>query len=333
MKQEQSLTLFKTLFSIVLVITLLSCNNTKESKERVPDYAGTVQIDSGYVKSGNATLFYKSIGQGEPIVVLHGGPGGYFNHDYLYLKDLGKNHRMIFFDQRGTGKSECNINESEINIAQFVNDISVLSDSLKLEKFNLLGVSWGGLLSMMYTIENPKRVDKIVLIGTAGLEEAFLADLNKGISERLNQDDFNQFQALEKSITDDNITKIKDKQGKLLYKAYVKDSTILKKFNSNIDVRTAKLQTKVNVMVWKELRDKDFNFYPELTALKNQLLVIHGKYDPIPTKYSQKIVDEMPNARMVLLDSIGHMPHIEVNALTLKMTNEFFNDKTINNIN
>ena len=321
-----------SLVGIVISVKLFLATNDKETfaNDNVSEKSELintreVQIDSGFIKSGNANLFYKTIGQGKPIIVLHGGPGGYFNHDYPYLKDLSKNYKLIFFDQRGTGKSVCEINENEIKTANFIQDINVVSDSLAIKKINLLGISWGGLLSMMYTIENPQKVDKILLIGTAGLEKESLAGMNNNLNQRLNQTDFNNFRALEKSINDTNRVASREKQAKILYKAYVKDSLLLDTLQFNLDENTAKFQGQINPMIWKELRARDFNFYPKLKALNNQLLVIHGEYDPIPTKYSQKIVDEMSNAQLVLLDNIGHMPHIEANTRTLSIINSFFN--------
>ncbi|WP_223034070.1 alpha/beta fold hydrolase [Hanstruepera marina] len=320
-----------SLIGIVISVKLLLATNDKETfvNDNVSEKSELIntkeiQIDSGFIKSGNANLFYKTIGQGKPIIVLHGGPGGYFNHDYPYLKDLSKNYKLIFFDQRGTGKSSCEINENEIKTAKFIQDINVVSDSLDIKKINLLGVSWGGLLSMMYTIENPQKVDKILLIGTAGLEKESLAGMNNNLNERLKQTDVDSFMALENSINDTNRVTLREKQAKILYKAYVKNKDILDTLQLNLDSNTAKFQSKINPMIWKELRDKDYNFYPELKSLKNELLVIHGEYDPIPTIYSQKIVDQMLNARMKLMEKIGHMPHIEANTQTLEIINNFY---------
>ena len=99
-----------------------------------------------------------------PIIFLHGGPGG-------GVRDSNKQsfdptiHRVIFFDQRGAGKSipygslEANTTDA------LIEDISKIADRLGLEAFTLTGGSWGTTLALLYGIKYPKRVQRMVLRG------------------------------------------------------------------------------------------------------------------------------------------------------------------------
>ncbi len=60
-------------------------------------------LREGYIPAGNARLYYRDIGQGQPIIVLHGGPD--FDHTYLLpdLDRLSDSFRLIYYDQRGRG--------------------------------------------------------------------------------------------------------------------------------------------------------------------------------------------------------------------------------------
>src|SRR6185436_6065041 len=60
----------------------------------------------GFVDAGGALIYYATFGQGRPLVILHGGPGA--THDYFlpYLLPLARNHRLVFIDERGSGRSE-----------------------------------------------------------------------------------------------------------------------------------------------------------------------------------------------------------------------------------
>jgi len=62
-------------------------------------------IESGFVDAGGVLLYYEAVGRGEPLVFLHGGPGA--THDYLLpqVLPLARHNRLIFFDQRGCGRS------------------------------------------------------------------------------------------------------------------------------------------------------------------------------------------------------------------------------------
>ncbi|MDR1335170.1 MAG: alpha/beta hydrolase [Holosporaceae bacterium] len=61
--------------------------------------------ESGYVNVERGRLFYEKFGSGEPIIIIHGGPG--LDHSYLLpqMLELAKDHELIFYDQRGSGKS------------------------------------------------------------------------------------------------------------------------------------------------------------------------------------------------------------------------------------
>jgi len=122
------------LLQSILILAFISCVKPQEEKSNyiektniVASLESQIKVDSGYVSSGTARIYYKVIGQGEPIVFLHGGPGGYFAHDYPYFESLKDRYKLIFFDQRGTGNSECELNENEVNIENFINDITILT--------------------------------------------------------------------------------------------------------------------------------------------------------------------------------------------------------------
>ena len=69
----------------------------------------------GYAPVKGAALYYRDIGQGPPIIVLHGGPS--FDHSYLLpdLDRLASAFRLIYYDQRGRGKSAENIQPTEVS--------------------------------------------------------------------------------------------------------------------------------------------------------------------------------------------------------------------------
>jgi proline iminopeptidase len=117
------------------------------------------QIKEGFVSVRNGKLFYRMPGKGVPLVVVHGGPS--LNQDYLLpqLYKLAENNLVIFYDQRGSGRSlETKLDEKYINIDQFVEDLETLRISLGFDKFILMGHSWGGLLAMKYAVEHQENL-------------------------------------------------------------------------------------------------------------------------------------------------------------------------------
>jgi len=177
----------------------------------------------------------------------------------------------------------------------------------------------------MYALQNPSKVQDIVLVGTAGLEGDFLNEMTENLNKRISKEDRKKISALYDKMNDENLVEVTEAIGKIFYKSYVKNPKSLKEFKPNMNFRTAKNQNKINVMLWRELRNKKFNFYKDLNKLSNGILILRGDYDPIPLKYSVLIEKNAPNAQLKRIGNSGHMPHIEENELTIKLIQEFLN--------
>lgn len=107
--------------------------------------------------------------EGETYLFVHGGPGiGCTELDKRFF-DFNK-HQVIFFDQRGAAKSIPFGEVKENTTQDLVNDIIALLDHLKIDKVTLFGGSWGTTLSLVFAIQNPHRVNSLLLRGL------FLAD-------------------------------------------------------------------------------------------------------------------------------------------------------------
>jgi proline iminopeptidase len=99
-----------------------------------------------------------------PIVFLHGGPGGGCKDRHKQGFDPER-QRVVFFDQRGSGKS-LPYGSLEHNTTQdLVEDIEKIARHLKLERFIVTGGSWGSCLALAYALRYPKRVQAMVLTG------------------------------------------------------------------------------------------------------------------------------------------------------------------------
>ena len=121
----------------------------------------------GYMAVENAELYYREIGQGQTIIILHGGPD--FDHTYLLpdLDRLSDSFRLIYYDQRGRGKSADNVQPEDVTIQSDIEDLERLRGYFQLESVAILGHSWGGLLAMEYAIRHPDRVSHLILMNTA----------------------------------------------------------------------------------------------------------------------------------------------------------------------
>src|SRR5689334_23196065 len=122
---------------------------------------------TGYVPIENAALYYRELGQGRPILVLHGGPD--FDHTYLLpdLDCLADSARLLYYDQRGRGKSAAGVQPADVSMQSEIADLESLRIYFGWESIAVLGHSWGGLLALEYAIRHPDRVSHLILLNTA----------------------------------------------------------------------------------------------------------------------------------------------------------------------
>src|SRR5579864_4221242 len=118
----------------------------------------------------SATIYYEVLGSGSntPLIVVNGGPG--FDHTYEHVSSawdvLGKRRRVIFYDQRGTGRSPAT-KEQTYTLADQVSDLEDLRAHLGAERIDLLGHSWGGYLVMAYAAMHAERIAHLFIVDSA----------------------------------------------------------------------------------------------------------------------------------------------------------------------
>jgi proline iminopeptidase len=119
-------------------------------------------------------LYWEEYGnpQGEPVLVVHGGPGGACSPDYARFFDPAR-YRIVLFDQRGCGKSSPSASDDDPAPAlsanttdDLIGDMNTLRDHLGIGgKMHLFGGSWGSTLSLAYAIKHPENVGSLNLRG------------------------------------------------------------------------------------------------------------------------------------------------------------------------
>ncbi len=114
-------------------------------------------------------LFYEEHGKGPALYILTGGPGAPpEDPSYRIIDSLKSFYTCVLLHQRGAGKSRnVPINEKTINIKSYLQDIELLRKKRNDSKVILMGISWGGLLAMNYSVLYPQYVSKLVLICSA----------------------------------------------------------------------------------------------------------------------------------------------------------------------
>lgn len=123
-------------------------------------------------------MFYRVIGNGQgiPVVLLHGGPG-YTGH-YLepLARVLGRDRRVIVYDQLGSGRSDRVTDTALLKIDRFVRELDSLRRALRLERIHLYGHSWGSMLALEYLATKPVGITSVTLASPLITSAAWIRD-------------------------------------------------------------------------------------------------------------------------------------------------------------
>src|SRR5215203_7073017 len=126
------------MFFVPLIVLSLACCH---SSARMPC--------EGYIHTADGVrLFYRIVGDGsEKLIVLHGGPANSMDSILPDLEPLAHDRTVIYYDQRGNGRSELIDDPDKLAISKHVEDLETVRRFFKLDKVTLLGNSWGGMLA------------------------------------------------------------------------------------------------------------------------------------------------------------------------------------------
>ncbi|MDP6930055.1 MAG: alpha/beta hydrolase [Planctomycetota bacterium] len=116
-----------------------------------------------FLRANGLTFHVQSIGEGSPVVMLHGLLVDNLASWYFTVApSLARNRRVVMFDLRGHGKSErARDGYSTVSMA---GDLSALLDELQIDTLDLVGHSFGALVALRFALENPDRVRRLVLV-------------------------------------------------------------------------------------------------------------------------------------------------------------------------
>lgn len=138
--------------------------------DRVPSVAAPCQDCATPVTVLDYQLYFRALGADTtrpPIVVLHGGPGHSSQSFKGTLDFLAATHRVVFYDQRGSGYSSATGRREDYTAQGLVEELEALRrDVLQAERIIVLGHSFGGALAQRYALAHPNRVERLVLVGS-----------------------------------------------------------------------------------------------------------------------------------------------------------------------
>jgi len=278
--------------------------------------------ENGKVFQGTgANIYYEVIGSGKgtPLVLANGGPG--FDHMYFHVTDawneIAKTRPVVFYDQRGNGRSGALKEGQTCNLADQVQDLNDLLDHLGYKQVDLLGGSWGGYLAMAYAIKHPEKVERLILVDSAApkfSDTAFRFD--DIFPDKIAQEAANTKTLGAKEAADKNM---RIYFSMIFYSEEKRDGFIAKSSTFAID-------NKVGRMIINDIRDRDLN--PEIAKFKFPVLVMTGRFDiNVAPTTAYKIHQAIPDSQFVVFEKSGHLPFYEEPEKFVRVMNQFMAGK------
>jgi proline iminopeptidase len=251
-------------------------------------------------------LFERRLGEGPPVVALHGGPGAH--HDYLRpgFDVLAERHTLIYYDQRGGGRSPV-ARDVAVGWREHVADLEALRVIWGLDRLTLAGYSWGGLLALLYAIEHPARVERLALISPAPAWRAARDQFERRFAERSMSP---ALQAARKELRESGLRE----RDPALHQQRLFELAVAGYFHDPARARALipfRITERTQKEVWASLGE--FDLRPAIARLSLPTLVVHGDDDPIPVESARAVADLL-RAEFRVLANCGHVPYIEAYA-------------------
>jgi pimeloyl-ACP methyl ester carboxylesterase len=242
-------------------------------------------------------ICYREHGDGFPLLLVH-GMGSSLVFDKV-IEPLSEFAKVIVIDLPGFGKSDKP--ELEYTIGYYVGILESFTKELNLKKFNIAGLSLGGWIVSEYVLKNPERVNKLVLISSAGL---------KPVSSYIR---FPVINVIVKLILKYIVFTRKFFLEKFLKGSYFDPNLmtpeIYSRFKEFIDSPGAK---ESYLLALKNVFKIDPGFKNRLTEINVQTLIIWGKNDPtFPIIYAEEFNRLILNSRLELIGGCGHTVTLE----------------------
>ena len=321
---------------IAFALVLATGAVAQETAPRTTSNALVFVQQEGFVDANGVLIYYKTLGQGAPLLIVHGGPGA--SHDYFlpYLLPLARTNRLVFIDERGSGRSQKLEDVHQYTVENMVEDVEAVRRALKLGKVTLFGHSYGGVLAQAYALKYQENLSHLIL-GSTFPSTRMMNDVLAREKAKMPADKLKQLQALEDAGLFD--------KGKpwehLRYPAEYADLAwgwgyfpFLYGAHPDANYDPVAQNTTTAWDLYREMWGshgefvidgnlKSAEYVDQLNAIKVPTLVIAGDHDECDPSLSRLMHDKIVGSKLVILPNSGHMTFVDQPTTFLNAVDSF----------
>lgn len=351
----------------VLIITLIQKNGTDYSYRSITYKVGSLKmkmalIQNPYTNSvvqgegfwtmhDGTRIHYRNEGTGDPVLIVHGGPGEPYKKAWEGLKMVRQGYSFIYYDQRGCGQSsrpidrlstcewkECQTElTKKLGIEAALMDIEEIRRIMGTEKITIIGHSYGAVIAALYTAEFPDKVNKLVMVSPAPSIRFPIDpsdDINTIMSKNLPADTNAEFEKYRENLwnpeqvlkMNEEELSIQDRNFFYFYDEYHKNIGL----PNSVDLIN-NLVDKENIGGWLPYGyawsfPNTFDYRNDLKAITSPALILWGDKDITKESWAKDYSRYISNSRVAMIGNVGHFMFEENPAAFADVINDFLQE-------
>jgi len=303
------------LFALISLV-FAACQNRDSNRE--------LHVEEGYKTINGTEIYYKKMGDGEPVVIVHGGP--VLEHGYLvpYFKPLADRYELVFFDQRLSGRSSAEVDSTDVRLKMFVDDIEGIRQAFGFEKIHLLAHSWGGLLAMNYALNYSSNLHSLVLLNSMPASSKLWNREEQVLAQKVSKEDSTKRQEIINSeLFKTNPPEAIEQLLKLSFRLQFYNTSMADSLDFYIpDDYMVRSRRFGNLMI----DIANYDLHEKLSSMEVPTLLIYGETEPAVNLSGPKLNETIPRSTMVVIKDAGHFPFVERPEKVITELRSFLND-------
>lgn len=263
------------------------------------------------------------VGEGPLVIVLHGGPS--LGHRYLVdgLRALGASYRLLFYDQRGAGRST-NESEEGFGLEQLLEDLAEIVEQADERGVVLVGHSWGAYLAMSFAQRGPPALRGLALISPSEPGERFAGQQARRLQAHTTEADSIELAALFRSKAFEHGSEdAMDRLFQVMYRPWFGHREAADDLEAGLTRAQVERARAMGAMV--SAAGQGGATWDGLRGIEVPVLILQGDEDVVPVEVGRALADSIPDVRLEILPGVGHFPMLEAPRKERELLSGFLN--------